>query len=83
MKSITEVQEHYENRADKLERRVENKITGWITEHYGPGREQSLKGKTFMKSSVYHFLSSKTFLNKIKNLFRLIDATFKIKDVGN
>ena len=53
MKKIIEVIEIFKHRADKLERKVHNLLTGWITEYFAPGRPQSLKGVL-----LYYFFCS-------------------------
>ena len=52
MKNVIEVQEIFKHRADKLEKKVHNLVTGWITEYYQPGRAQSLKGKQQSKGQL-------------------------------
>lgn len=52
LKNVIEVQELYKNRADKLERKVHNMISGWITEYYLPGRTQALKEHSYKASSA-------------------------------
>jgi len=47
LKHMVEVQEFYKNRADKLERKIHNLQTGWITEYFVPGRVQSLKEHSY------------------------------------
>jgi len=44
VKNSIEVIELFKHRADKLEKKVHNLVTGWITEYFAPGRPQSLKG---------------------------------------
>lgn len=51
LKNIIEVQEIYKNRADKLEKKVHNLVSGWITEYFLPGRPQSLKEHSYKASS--------------------------------
>jgi len=51
LKKIIEVIEIFKHRADKLERKVHNLLTGWITEYFAPGRPQSLKEHSYKASS--------------------------------
>lgn len=41
---LVQVKEFYSHRADKLQERVHNHHTGWITEYYAPGRHRCLRG---------------------------------------
>ncbi|GFR82652.1 dynein regulatory complex subunit 7-like [Elysia marginata] len=45
-KELTDLQvvkEYYEHRSDKLNMRVHNHRTGWVTEHFQPGRSKNVK----------------------------------------
>ena len=59
MKKIIEVIEIFKHRADKLERKVHNLLTGWITEYFAPGRPQSLKGVYYIFFFVHLFFKNR------------------------
>ncbi|KAL5008992.1 hypothetical protein ScPMuIL_014573 [Solemya velum] len=45
------VKEFYENRADKLYRKVNNHKSGWVSEYYHPGRQRCLKEHQYKASA--------------------------------
>ncbi|ELT88762.1 hypothetical protein CAPTEDRAFT_129343 [Capitella teleta] len=40
---LAQVKEFYSHREDKLQERIHNQHSGWITEHYAPGRHRCLR----------------------------------------
>lgn len=52
MKKVIEIIEIYKHRTDKLQKKVHNLLTGWITEYFAPGRLQSLKGETNVMENI-------------------------------
>ena len=42
---LVTVREFFAHRQDKLQQRMHNHRTGWITEYFGMGRQRSLKGR--------------------------------------
>lgn len=48
------VKEYFEHRADKLNLRVHNHRTGWITEYFHPGRLKQVKGNNLNSKYTFH-----------------------------
>ena len=44
MTDLQVVKEYYEHRSDKLNMRVHNHRSGWVNEHFHPGRSKNVKG---------------------------------------